>query len=569
MQRSMQLCLALSFLLLNCACFKAQTGTDHLEAQQDFAIAVAKAHALANPFVAGAAPFTIHATAVSNLALRGEGKGTYENQWVDAQHWRRIVRFSDFQETEMRNDSGRSWFERSADLSPIRINQVVHYVVIHLPGSKSVSGYDVLESAAVSDQGVPVTCYSATAAPRPDGFDRHYRWCFDSSSGLLASEDYPLDLHITYRDYILFQGKQVYTKVHMTASGIPVLDLDIQYAPLDPHALDGLAPTEAMKRIGGVSAAPNPEEVQHGTVEYRYSPPLPAGTPQGAANQPVVLQFSVGADSSLLDASLERAPTQAMGEAALQAAKKFTFTPYSVNGVPAPNHFYQTVWFQSGSTSVAARSDNASPGIATGGSALSDTGPTRQNQQGIFRSDSPSLSFRYPGDFQLIPRGQLEADQHHTSEKPSVYGLDPHVACDTLVFRAQRLRPGERTPQVLSIVDLDPGCIFGLVDRNMLESVASNAINSVANHWQNVRISKTRTFQLKGRSLVEASAAGVAHGSVDEALNIVVVATKVRDHVVGWMIIGPDNDLEETLAACLLQVGDEDESPLLPGPNGR
>ena len=36
-----------------------------------------------------------------------------------------------------------------------------------------------------------------------------------------------------------------------------------------------------------------------------------------------------------------------------------------------------------------------------------------------------------------------------------------------------------------------------------------------------------------------------------------------------WMIIGPDNNLEETLAACLLQVGDEHESPLLPGSNGR
>jgi hypothetical protein len=148
--------------------------------------------------------------------------------------------------------------------------QVLRFVVIHLPGKKSVSSYAVSESAAVSDQGAPVTCYSATAAPRPDGFDRHYRWCFDSSSGLLASEDYPLDLHITYGNYIPFQGKQEFTKVHVTESGIPVLDLDIQYAPLDPHALDGLAPTAAMKQIGSASPAPNSEEVEHGTVEYRY-----------------------------------------------------------------------------------------------------------------------------------------------------------------------------------------------------------------------------------------------------------------------------------------------------------
>ena len=559
----------LSFFLLACGCLNAQTGDNHGKDQQDFAIAVAKAHALTNPFGAGAAPFTVHATAVSTLALRGVGKGTYENQWVDAQHWQRIIRFPDFQQTEMRNDSGPSWYERSAELLPIRVMQVLRFVVIHLPGKKSVSSYAVSESAAVSDQGAPVTCYSATAAPRPDGFDRHYRWCFDSSSGLLASEDYPLDLHITYGNYIPFQGKQEFTKVHVTESGIPVLDLDIQYAPLDPHALSGLAPTAAMKQIGSASPGPNSEEVEHGTVEYRYSPPLPGGTPEGAANRPVIVQVYLGADNTLRDASLERAPTLAMGEAALQAAKKFTFTPRTVNGVAVPNRFYQSIWFQNGSTSGTTGSDNASAGSASSGSTLRDAGPARQNQQGIFRSDSPSFSFRYPGDFQLIPRGQLEADQHHTSDKPNAYGLDPHVACDTLLFRAQRLRPGERTPQVLSIIDLDPGCILGMVDRNMLESVASNAISSVANHWQKVRTSKAQTFQLKGRAFAEASATGVAHGSIDEALNIVVVATKIREHVVGWMIIGPDNSLEETLAACLLQVGDEHESPLLPDSNGR
>jgi hypothetical protein len=279
------------------------------------------------------------------------------------------------------------------------------------------------------------------------------------------------------------------------------------------------------------------------------------------------LQFYLGADNKLRDASLERAPTQAMGEAALEAAKRFTFTPYTVNGVPVPNRIYQSIWFQTGSTAGATGGDSGSAG--SGSSTLRDGDPTQQMQQGTFHSDSPSFSFRYPGDFQLIPRGQLEADQHHTSDKPSAYGLDPHTACNTLLFRAQRLRPGENTPQVLSIVDLEPVCIFGTIDHNMLESVASNAIKSVVNHWHHVQTSQVQTLQLHGRTFAEASATGVAHTSIDEALNIVVVATKIRDHVVGWMIIGPaDNNLEETLAACSLQVGDEHERPLLPTSTG-
>ncbi len=565
LKRSKQLCSLFAFFLLACACLNAQTGDAQSSDQQDFAVAVAKARILSNPFGSGATPLTIRATAVSSLALQAVGKGTYETQWVDAQHWQRILRFPDFQQTEMRNDSGPSWYERSTELMPLRVMQLVHYIVPHLPGKKSVSSYAVSESSAVSYQGAPATCYSATAPPRPDGFERLYRWCFDSSSGLLASEDYPLNLHITYGNYIPFQGKQLYTRVHISTSGIPVLDLDIQYAPLDPHALDGLAPTATMKQIASASPASDPEEVERGTVAYRYSPPLPVGTPEDAVNQPVILQFYLGADNTLHDATLERAPTQAMGEAALQAATKFTFTPRTVNGVPVPNRFYQSIWFQNGSAVVAGNNANAS--VANAGSGR--TRAVGQTQQGVFQSDNPSFSFRYPGDFQLIPRGQLEADQRHLTDKPSVYGLDPHVACNTLLFRAQRLSPGQRTPQVLSMIDLSPDCIFGMVDRKTLESVASNAINSVANHWHNVRTSAPRTFQRKGRIIAEASASGVAHGSIDEALNIVVVATKIREHVIGWMIIGPDNNLEQTLAACLLQVEDEHEGPLLPGSDDR
>jgi hypothetical protein len=48
-----------------------------------------------------------------------------------------------------------------------------------------------------------------------------------------------------------------------------------------------------MKQIGSASPGPNSEEVEHGTVEYRYSPPLPGGTPEGDGTFPTIKQVRI------------------------------------------------------------------------------------------------------------------------------------------------------------------------------------------------------------------------------------------------------------------------------------
>jgi hypothetical protein len=69
----------------------------------------------------------------------------------------------------------------------------------------------------------------------------------NSATGLLLSEDLPIAMHVVFSNFIAFGSKQEYTVVHVTAGKLPVLDINIKYSSLDPHALDGLAPLPTIK----------------------------------------------------------------------------------------------------------------------------------------------------------------------------------------------------------------------------------------------------------------------------------------------------------------------------------
>lgn len=558
MQPILRLWFAVGAFLLATLSLQSQSDEGSSKAQEDFALAVATSHARTSLFVVGSKPFAIHAKVVSSLALHGTGQGTYENQWIDSQHWHRVIQFPDFQQTEMRNDAGHSWIAQSSDALPMRIAEMLRVVVIHVPSSTTASAIPVTETPMAGDQDLPITCYSTVAPTPTDGFPLRFRYCFEKASGLLVSQDMPLNTHIVYSNYIVFQGKHEFTHVRVTSGSLPVLDIDIQYSPLGQHALDSSVPDAAMHRSKNAESTPNPEELGKGSVEYRFSPPLPPGTPNGDKDKPVQVQFHVSADNTVLDACVEDAPTLAMGEAALQAVRKFTFTPLTVDGKPAGNRFYYSIWFRSGTDDPSSPRDVADeqPGSADAAR------PLDSQSGGIYRSKEPSFAFRYPAGFEQIPRGELEEEQR--SRGGLHPGLDPGVKCQTLLFRAQRLHPGERIPEVVTIDDLAPACIFGLLDQKASETVALNTAHSLAIQLGDGTVSNAKQYMMNGRRFAVVSASGVKRGTLAEKTNALVVVTNIRDYVVVWTIVGPGDNLAQTLAACTLQIDEARESPLLP-----
>jgi hypothetical protein len=414
------------------------------------------------------------------------------------------------------------------------------------------------------DHGEALTCFAATLPTPSDGFPRRFRWCFDKTSGLLVSQDMPLNRHVEYSDYITFQGKQEFTHVRVTSGSLPVLDAEIQYSALDGHALDGAVPGKGMHRSASAGSTPNPEELGRGSVEYRFSPALPAGTPDADKKRPVELQLQVSADNKLLDAYVEDAPTKAMGEAALQAARRFTFTPLTVDGKAVGNRFYDTVWFKSDAdpapsgSEVGMTNEQAPPHLKP------DLKP-----DSLYRSTEPPFTFHYPAGFEQIPRGQLE-EEKRAHGRPNLYGFEPGDQCDTLLFKVQRLPAGERVPDVLSIVDLAPSCIFGPVNSKALEAMAQDAARSIANQMLKGSLSKPKRYSVNGHDFAVVSTSGSARRTVAEPLNALVVVTAIHHHVVAWEILGSQekNYLEDILAACTLQLGEEKESFLLPPSKG-
>jgi len=553
--------LAATFLLPGLPTY-AQASPVGEQAQEDFAVAVAEAHSHTSLFSRDAEPFTIEATAVSRLALHGTGTGTYEIRWVDGEHWQRLIRFPDFQQTEVRNDTGSHWFEQSSEVVPFRIDQLLEFVTIYLPSSTTAANYTVSEASAAGENGEAVTCYSAARPPIEKEYPRHYRWCFDSSTGLLASEELPIALHITFGDYIAFQGKQEYTKVHVTAGKLPVLDIAIKYSLLDAHALDSLAPSPSMRRSSTTTLSQNPEDQERPTVEYRYSPPLPPGIPDELKNQPVTIRFFVGTDAAILDACVEDAPNEAMAEAALDASRKYTFTPYLVAGKPVPDRFRQSIWFQNFSSStVAVPSEELNQHGDTHGAAMAKA-DTSDEPPKFYRNGELAFSFGFPHGFALIPLGQLDSELRK-SRLPTA-GLDPHSACNTILFKAQQLAQGQRIPEFITIVDLDPMCVFGALDHKALETAAVNGVHSVADQWIDHAYSKPREFRIGDKTFVTIAASGIPHTADLYSLNLLVVGTTLRGHVLMWQFDGPEDNLPGIARMCSIQIDGQERHPLLP-----
>ena len=545
-------------VLLSAAALRGQAVIGGPKAQEDFALAVARAHSRTSLFTADSKPVSITANVVSHLGLHGTGSGTYQNNWVDARHWQRKILISDFEQSEMRNDSGHSWIERSGNAVPIRVSELLDFVVIHVPSNTTAAKFNATESNASDENGKTLTCFSASQPTGSDGFPRNFRWCFDSSTGLLASEDLPFALHVAFGNYIEFQGKQEYTSAHVSTANLRIMDIDIKYSSLDPHALDALTPLATMRRSESAAAAPNPEEWQRPTLEYRYNPPLPPGTPAALKGKPALVQFYVGADGQVLDATVEDAPSDAMAEAALEGARKYIFTPLLLDGKPVRNRTVQSIWFQD-------EAADAHSAVSQSGETRSSTNVregTQDRQSGVYRNEELEFAFAYPGDFVPIPREELEADRSKLKQK--TYSLDPHTACNTLLLKSQRLLPGSTSPEVITLIDLEPVCIFGMLNDKALKSVAVNAAHSIADSWTDPVVSKPREFKANGKSFFVVSASGIAHTTVHAEIDALVVVTATHGHVLAWQFAGSSHDIAQIAQACTLQMGDAGGIQLLP-----
>ena len=306
----------------------------------------------------GAPPFEIKANIHSSLALRLVGEGTLDEQWAGRQHWRMDVNFSDFQMSEIHDDEGRPWISISTDFTPRRLSELIRYVFEQTPQGSNTAAFAVTQSYQKNEAGENSTCFVADRPTPPDGFPRHYGWCFDNSTGLLTSEDVPLNTHVAFSHYVLFNGKQCPTQIEASIGALSFLTVRIEYKTLDPQALKQLAPTPAMKREVSRPGAPNPEDIKSGKFYLRPTAEMPDGEPADHQKAGVILHGLFGIDGHPLDVEVERTPSLAMAEAALEASRKWRMSQTMVADKPVHSETLFLVQFTSSQSADPSASPN-------------------------------------------------------------------------------------------------------------------------------------------------------------------------------------------------------------------
>ena len=314
-------------------------------AQEAFAVALAKAHSRTYLLAPDARPFEIQATLHSSLALRAIGEGTFEQKWVDREHWERSIHFPDYELSNVRNDSGRVWYKSSAAFTPRRIDEAIRYLFVSLPNSSSAATYLVTQTSAKSTTGSDTTCFFSDLPPRDDGFDRPFSWCFENATGLLLTEDRPLNTHVEYDGFVSFNGKQVPTRIKATVSGLPFLTVDVKYLPLENASASNIRLADGMTRAVN-SEEVNPEDVTHAKAASHPIAILPASTSIENVSGKVDVHAIMGEDGRTLDVEVERTPNLAMAQAALKAMKDWTVSPTLVKGKPVVSSMYLSVFFR-------------------------------------------------------------------------------------------------------------------------------------------------------------------------------------------------------------------------------
>jgi hypothetical protein len=301
-------------------------------AQEDFAIALAKAHAKTHLGTASNIPFHLEAKITSRLALLGVGEGTYRVDFLDSAHWRRQITFADYQQTQLRLDSGETW-SRSSPINGLnRLGEFGEYIDIIQPNPSGFYNLVVKEFTIKTGEKTE-QCFSADPAKQRSEFPVHNQFCFDAESGLPTSEDFSMATHVVFADYVPFKGKQVPTHITATVSGLPLADIHASYSEVDPHVLDTVVVDQDMIRSSRNNEHRlNPEDITKGWDKYRPDPLLPPGTSSEDADKPVILLSLIDESGKLINSKVQSAPTEAMAEAALAIVQKWVFQPYLVDG---------------------------------------------------------------------------------------------------------------------------------------------------------------------------------------------------------------------------------------------
>lgn len=302
----------------------------------------------------GGRPFYLKATISDRNDNKSEFNGTVEEYWLSPTKWRRVIKLRDFSQTRIVNGD-MIYEDNKGDYFPLHDEMLANEIVDPLPKS-AVDLLNKLQLVATEPGSGEGQCVAEKYFNDPDGRETRVLLAYNCKTGLLIYLWSPSCCYGVMTDYRKFHNKLVAfaTKDDPINIRIDTLrDLDAPdealFAISQPTPPAGRITTRQVSETEARSFIAEKAEVQWPTVSQK---------PNG---QGVEVRVVIGRDGRVKEAWSYSPVDGAVKNAALNAIRKWTFSPQSVDGVPAQIETKLTIPFSSELQSAVALGPDVKP----------------------------------------------------------------------------------------------------------------------------------------------------------------------------------------------------------------
>jgi TonB family protein len=293
---------------------------------ESFFSRIEKSQKLSDPRTEGAAPFHLKASFEAREGLTG----LYEETWLSPTRWRRQVQLGTV--NVVRSLSGDNLYEKSvgADSTPKLINFVFDNITSHFPRTDGSFIEGDWGQSAVSFDGLDTVRISRGAVDEENQPISGGAYWFDSA-GLLRGAYVQPQITI-YRDFALWDGKQIPRTMELAQNGKRILSITIQQIEAAGQTQDSLF------ALAGIRPTAVPRHGEYDGPVLKAEPTRMAKPDNPRHGHGTVLvDVQLDAHGRVLWAELRQSGEKALDDAALRAAMKWEFQPMEIQGVLVPS----------------------------------------------------------------------------------------------------------------------------------------------------------------------------------------------------------------------------------------
>jgi hypothetical protein len=276
----------------------------------------------------GSKPFYMKATISEKANDKSEFNGAVEEYWLSPTKWRREIRLRDFSQTRIVNGEMVSE-QNNGDYLPVHDEMLANEIVDPLTQT-AVDLLNRLNMTAAEPGSGHGQCMAEQYFNDAEGAERRALLAYDCDTGLLFYLYSPECCYGVMTDYRKFHGKMIAFATKDDPINIQIDTLrELENVDESLFVISQTTPPE--KRITTIQmSAPKLRALALNQPEMAW-PPLEK-KPEGTG---VDVQIVIGRDGHVKDAWCYTNAGDAVKAAALSNARKWTFTPQNVEGVPA------------------------------------------------------------------------------------------------------------------------------------------------------------------------------------------------------------------------------------------